>query len=181
MDNRSVIEIWENIKGYEGLYQVSNYGRVKRFNKTKRSKPFKILKPGRNIRNGCLYVVLCRKGKTQSFKIHRLVLETFVGPCPPGMEGCHNNGNPSDNFVDNLRWDTHINNENDKIKHDTLLSGSRHYLSKFNNNQIVEIRELAGKEGMSQRKIAKIYGVSPTTIYKIIKNISYKIKENSYV
>jgi transposase len=46
---------------------------------------------------------------------------------------------------------------------------------------MLEQWELAGKEGMSQRKIAKIYGVSPTTIYKIIKNISYKIKENSYV
>lgn len=103
-----------------------------------------------------------------------MVLETFVGPCSKGMEGCHNDGNPGNNFIGNLRWDTHKNNENDKIEHGTILSGPKHYLSKFNNDQIVKIRRLAEKEGMSQRKIAKIYGVSPTTIYKIINNISYR-------
>jgi hypothetical protein len=50
-------------------------------------------------------------------KVHRLVLETFVGPCPDGMECCHNNGDPADNRLENLRWDTLSSNAYDRVEH----------------------------------------------------------------
>lgn len=47
------------------------------------------------------------------------MLTAFVGPCPDGMEGCHNDGDPHNNRLDNLRWDTRANNARDAIRHGT--------------------------------------------------------------
>lgn len=58
-------------------------------------------------------------GRKSTPRVHRAVLETFVGPCPPGMEACHNNGDRTDNRLENLRWDTHQANERDKVNHGT--------------------------------------------------------------
>jgi len=46
----------------------------------------------------------------KTFRVHRLVLEAFVGPCPHGCEACHRNNDPSDNRIENLRWDTKQSN-----------------------------------------------------------------------
>lgn len=51
--------------------------------------------------------------------VHRLVLEAFVGPCPEGMEGCHGDGDPTNNSLGNLRWDTATSNQLDKVRHGT--------------------------------------------------------------
>ena len=64
--------------------------------------------------SGYLAVTLWRKGQQNTKYVHRLVLEAFVGPCPPGMEACHNNSNPADNRLSNLRWDTRQANHKDK-------------------------------------------------------------------
>jgi hypothetical protein len=70
----------------------------------------------------------------------------FRGPCPPGMEACHNNGDPTDNRLCNLRWDTHANNEADKIRHGTYfirarLKGERNGNSKLTEEEVRLIRE----------------------------------------
>lgn len=52
-------------------------------------------------------------------RVHRLVLEAFIGPCPDGMVGCHTDGDPLNNRLDNLRWDTPSNNNRDKRAHGT--------------------------------------------------------------
>lgn len=69
--------------------------------------------------NGRARVNLHFRGKGKMKLVHRLVAEAFLGSCPPGMEACHNNGNPSDNRLSNIRWDTHKNNEDDKRRHGT--------------------------------------------------------------
>lgn len=51
--------------------------------------------------------------------VHRLVMAAFVGPCPDGIEVCHNNGNPADNRLSNLRYGTHSENQLDQVKHKT--------------------------------------------------------------
>lgn len=86
------IEYWRST-GVTG-YEVSNAGRVRG--------PRGILRPFAGDARGHLKVDLCGR----RVFVHRLVLDAFVGPCPDGMEGCHNNGNPADNRVENLRWDT---------------------------------------------------------------------------
>ena len=69
-------EIWKDIKDYEGLYQVSNFGRVKSMNYNHSGKE-KILKPG-TYKSGYLYVVLYKNNKQKHFSIHRLVAEAFL-------------------------------------------------------------------------------------------------------
>ncbi len=67
--------------------------------------------------NGYLKASLRRDGKYVVVSMHSLMLESFVGPRPEGMIACHNNGNSSDNRIENLRWDTHKSNARDTILH----------------------------------------------------------------
>ena len=66
---------------------------------------------------GYMFVTLWREGERRTARLHRLVLEAFVGPCPDNMVACHDNGDPADNRPDNLRWDTQASNVRDTVKH----------------------------------------------------------------
>ena len=70
------------------------------------------------------FTALCRNGKNYRLSIHRLVLETFIGPCPPGMEANHKDGNKYNSDVDNLEWVTR--SENRKHAFRVGLQSSRH-------------------------------------------------------
>lgn len=113
------MEIWRDIVGYEGSYEVSNCGLVRSWvsgnGLGKRSSP--VLLSLHGMTGG--YVAATLRGK--SCLVHRLVLEAFQGPCPVGMEGCHKDGNSANNRLDNLRWDTPTNNHADKVAHGTDL------------------------------------------------------------
>ena len=117
------IEEWRPVVGYEGSYEVSAHGRVRSVDRTvefkngvRRSFHGRAIKP-QPTKGGHLRVTLCLGDSRRKTRVHRLVLEAFVGPCPEGMEGCHNDGNPQNNHVDNLRWDTRGNNCLDTVKH----------------------------------------------------------------
>lgn len=95
-------EIWKSITDYEGLYEVSNLGRVKSLGNNK-SRKEKILKPAKD-RKGYLYVILCRNGKVKNFKVHRLVAEAFL-PNPEGFpEVNHKDEDKTNNQVENLEF-----------------------------------------------------------------------------
>lgn len=96
-----MLEIFKDIKGYEGLYQVSNLGRVKSLGNNKTRKE-RILKQGQN--KGYLQVSLCKDGKPERFFVHRLVAETFISN-PTGLPQVgHLDENPANNQVKNLCW-----------------------------------------------------------------------------
>ncbi|WP_353935881.1 NUMOD4 motif-containing HNH endonuclease [uncultured Corynebacterium sp.] len=115
----NVEAVWHPVQGYEGLYEVSNAGGVRGVDRT--------LSDGRRWKgralkmaeshNGHLWVMLAKNGAQKRCWVHRLVLEAFVCPRPDGMEGCHNNGDPKDNRVENLRWDARSNNAFDRVLH----------------------------------------------------------------
>ena len=102
-------EIWKDITGYEGLYQVSNMGRVRSTNRTitlangrERTLPSKVLRPGEQ--KGYLHVCLSSRGVETSYLVHRLVAASFLGPIPNGMEVDHINEDHKDNRVSNLQF-----------------------------------------------------------------------------
>lgn len=105
-------EIWKDIEGYEGLYQVSNIGRVKslNYNRTGEEKILKLCKV-----RGYLYVGLCKDGKNKSLKVHRLVATAFI-PNPENKPNIdHINTIRTDNRVENLHWVTQRENVNNPI------------------------------------------------------------------
>ncbi|MCJ7859249.1 NUMOD4 motif-containing HNH endonuclease [Corynebacterium kalidii] len=119
-------EIWKPIPGYEGYYEVSDQGRVKRVarmatDKSGRRKfyPERIKSPRTEKRFGYKLAGLSVGGRGKSIRVHRLVMAAFVGPCPEGMEVCHNNGDPADNRLVNLRYDTRVGNRRDQQRHGT--------------------------------------------------------------
>lgn len=115
------IEQWRPVVGWEGLYEVSDHGRVRslervvQFGCQQRTAPSRILKPGQNV-HGVPFVNLSGGGKRHIRSVHTLVLEAFVGPRTPGYHGCHWNDVKTDNRVENLRWDTASANARDKIR-----------------------------------------------------------------
>jgi len=122
--------------------------------------------------NGYYRVTLCKHGKQYNKTLHRLVLEAFVGPCPPNMECCHNNGIPTDNRLENLRWDTYRKNQLDRVRHGTSdvgkYVGEAGATSKISNRNRRLIMYQYATRLFSQRELGEMYGVHQTTIHYII-------------
>lgn len=157
------MEIWKPVLGYEGIYSVSSFGNV-RNDITKKPKY-----PTITTGDPRPYIGLWRNNKIKIFRIHTLVISAFIGPKPEGMECCHNDGNPQNNHIDNLRWDTSKNNHADKIRHGTTNRGERCGTAKLTQIQVDEIR----KDNRKQSIIAAEYGVRQNTISRIKNKVRW--------
>jgi hypothetical protein len=116
------MEEWRDVPGYEG-YQVSDHGRVRSIRrhgyKIVRGSRLRALKHDeetRKIIKGKVVAIAVTLGK-KKWLVHRLILLAFRGPCPPGKEGCHEDGDGTNNKLSNLRWDTHEGNMADMARH----------------------------------------------------------------
>lgn len=118
-------EKWKPVVGWEGLYEVSDQGRVRSLDRevetSNRHGPCVQKLKGRElkpwaVRTGHLQVNLSRKGQVSAHYVHRLVLEAFRGTCPPGHEACHYDDDPSNNRLENLRWGTSSENSLDMVR-----------------------------------------------------------------
>lgn len=167
-------EVWKDIPGYENLYQISDLGRVKSLYRIVSHSTSgylrlkeRILSVGKDDINR-LSVNLCKNGQAKVFRVHCLVMMVFVGQRPKNYDVCHNDGDPTNNRLSNLRYDTRKNNEKDKIKHGTLCNGEKHPNSKLKKDDVLEIRRLYSRGVLSQYEIAKIYGLHQVTVSQII-------------
>lgn len=168
-------ENWKPLPSFPSHFDISDKGRVKFKERTvlstsgrKRHWPERIL-PLIETSFGYWMVYLWVNGKMRAKKVHSLVLETFVGPKPEGMQCRHLDGNRKNNELTNLRWGTQKENEADKTTHGTLMVGEKHHMSKLTNQQTAEIRKIAA-EGITKTKIALMFDVSRTTISLIVNN-----------
>jgi hypothetical protein len=101
-------------------------------------------------------------------KVHRLVLITFVGPCPPGHEGCHKDGVPAHCSLENLEWGTKSKNALDKFKHGYAAPhGIRNGRRKLSNNEVLEIRKLY-VQGFLQKEISALFNIGVPNISHIV-------------
>ena len=162
------MEIWRDIKSFENLYQVSRQGDVWSIRKQR------LLKPAIQT-GGYLMVSLSRNGKGSSKLIHRLVVESFVGEIAIGMEVNHINGIKIDNRLENLEVVTHTQNVNHNYQRlgVQMPKGSHHWKSKLNEQDIIEILELA-KKGMTRTMIGCQFNVSRDAIDDIVNGRTWK-------
>lgn len=126
-------------------------------------------------RTGHLSVELRRNSlRPRKFLIHRLVLELFVGPCPAGMEGCHKDGDTSNNTLANLYWGTREQNWEDRRRHGrvTRMLGTRNGNAKLTEDAVLLIRKKIGKQ--SQASIAREFGISKSTMSQIASGKTWK-------
>lgn len=106
--------------------------------------------------------------RMRTLQVHRLVLEAFVGPCPPGQEASHLNNRPGDNRVDNLAWRTHVENEGDKRRFGTLVVGAKNGRAKLTPGEVQRIRKLSTTGRWTQREIAARYSVTGSAVWDIV-------------
>lgn len=121
----------------------------------------------RRDRTGYSVVTLRTEARCSPFHVHRLVLLAFVGPCPPGMECCHENGVRTDCRLSNLRWDTPTANNRDRARHGTLPRGEKAGSSKLTEDEVREAKRLH-QEGWPKRRIARHLGVSQRCVQFVL-------------
>lgn len=161
-------EIWKDIPGYEGRYQASTEGRIRSVDhrvrlvahgtETTRLMRGRVLRPGRYCKSGHVSVVLGQGAA--GAPVHQLIARTFLGPVPNGCEVCHNDGNPKNNRLDNLRYDTRTENILDEYYAERTPKG------KLDINRVREIRELI-QAGYSGAEISRMFKISQTRVSRI--------------
>ncbi len=167
-------EIWKDIIEYEGLYQVSNYGRIRSL------ETFVNHRYGKRIRKGKIKTLAVNKGgyhtvnlfkdnETKMLKAHRALMQAFV-PNPENKRTVnHKDGNKLNNHISNLEWATH--KENNIHAHENNLVnikiGEDNAAAHLSNIDILEIRTLSSN-GIRHRTIAKVFDVHENTISGIV-------------
>lgn len=167
-------EIWKDILGYEGQYQISNMGRVKSLGrkvwggKTYYFKEGKILKNKIGKNKPYYYVCLYKNNKQKTFMIHTLVALNFIGERPYKNDICHINGDSSDNRLSNLRYDTRTENFNDMYR-----QGKKNPNGKLSIDEVLEIRRVHREEKLMHKEIAEMFNISLSTVNAIVTRYSY--------
>lgn len=116
------MEVWKDVVGYEGMYQVSNLGRARSVEHVRdngRMVKAKVIAVTNQTGGYSIVSLRDRSGKKATKYIHQLVLRAFVGERPANHDACHCNGDRGDNRLENLRYDTRANNLADRVKHGT--------------------------------------------------------------
>lgn len=156
--------LWKDVPGYAGHYSVSNRGEVF----SVRSQ--KVLRPG-VLALGYHQVQLCFQGKRAQVKVHRIVALAFLGhPPTPLHQVAHNNGNPADNRVENLRWTTAQENQLDRRLHGTAMFGEANPRAKITAEDVAVIRASTKRNC----DLARAYGVSWSQIYSIRRRKTWR-------
>lgn len=175
-------EIWKDVVGWEGLYQVSSHGRVKSLTRMVRGKgesfqerPGTIRKPYSDPETGYQMVKLCDgPQKTKHIRVHILVCTAFHGPKPgPKYHVAHWDGDNGNNRKGNLRWATASENAQDQIRHGRTQQGVKNVNAKLDPDKVREIRRRAamGESGLS---ISKSYKISPSSACHVINRETWK-------
>lgn len=165
-------EIWRWIKGYENLYQISNFGRTKRIYKNGKAK---ILKPWIN-RQGYLQVDLCKKGESHHFPVHQLVAEAFISNPENKPEVNHKFGVKFDCYFENLEWSTRAENVQHSYEMGLNHSGENSCKAKLTNEDAKYIREVyvPNDSEFSAGALARKFNVSSSVILDVIHRKSFK-------
>lgn len=168
-------ENWKDILGYEGLYQVSDLGRVRSLdrevvysNGKVRIFKGKLLKPHIE-KDGRVSIQLSKNGNRKTTKVCRLVALTFIGEKPEGYHVCHNDGNARNNTLMNIRYDIPTENSIDFYRY-----GSKTANGILTIEQVLEIRKLYKTGICSLKELVERFPVSKSAILSIVNRKSFQ-------
>lgn len=172
-------EIWKDIQGYEGLYQISSFGRVKRLerenkfgNKTRVLKEM-IMTPVKN-RHGYMGLNIAIDKKMKAHSIHRLVATHFIKNIDNLPEVNHIDGDKNNNVASNLEWCTRKENMSHAISAGLINhKGDNSPIAKLTNEDVKRIRQVYNSETRTYEDLAEEYGVGGSTIGRIIRKEVY--------
>lgn len=178
-------EIWKDIEGYNGLYKISNTGRIIAYSRQRegysykakrkttriyKEKELKITKGERYY-----FIILMKNGKYRTELLHRLIAKAFISNPYNKPNINHIDFNTFNNSISNLEWCTQYENIHHTMNNgrNKQLKGSECGKSKFNDIQVFEIRNMK-KQGISEKEISEKYKVSKSCINRIINFKAYK-------
>lgn len=182
---RHAPEVFVDIPGYEGYYQVSNYGNVRSLDRVIKEKTGKtqtlkgrVLKQRTNP-GGYRYIELGKNGTKVTFAIHHLVAQAFM-PNPGNKRTVnHIDGNKLDNSLINLEWATYSENLEHAYKTglrravESSEVASKNYKRKLTEQQVREIKLLIAAKSLTLKQIANQYNVGRSTIGSIKSDRSW--------
>lgn len=170
-------EQWKPVIGFEGYYEASDHGRVRRIVTRGGRAAERVLRPG-NRREYANYV-LCVENKTTTVSAHRTVWEAFNGAIPDGMQINHLNGDKRDNRLANLETCTHSEN---MIHAYAALGrdprrpqrGTKNGRAKLDERGVALVRQLR-REGWTQQRIADHVGIDQTGVSALLRGVTWKV------
>jgi hypothetical protein len=174
-----MIEIWKDIKGYEGLYQVSNLSRIKSLSRKQKNRytyfftKEMIVNPHLSYQ-GYLMFDLRRDNKRKCVYLHRIVALHFIPVVENKPTINHKNGIKTDNRIQNLEWCTQKENVHHACKNNLMnpVKGSNHYRTSLKEEDVIKIREES--KDHSQKYLSIKYKVSRDTIKFILSRRTWK-------
>lgn len=171
-------ERWLPVVGYEGYYEVSDYGRVRSARRPVNSWRGPIWlksKPRLAARSehGYMRVKLHKGGKGQMCHVHLLVMEAFVGPKAEGQETRHLDGDRTNNLLSNLCYGTKKENADDRKRHGTHPAEEKNPRAILSVEAVRDIRRRYAEGGISQRQLANEYGVVQVQISRVVRGVSW--------
>jgi hypothetical protein len=157
-------EEWRPVAGYEGFYEVSSLGRIRTIGGGKARTHGRILKPTLTT-TGYERVALSAANVSRTMKVHQMVAAAFIGARPAGAYVLHNDGNPLNNRMENLRYGNARDNLADAVKHGTWAPrrGEAASKAKLTVDDVLTIRGASETTAV----LAARYGLDPTSIRDI--------------
>lgn len=179
-------ETWKDIENFEGFYQVSSHGKVKRLNGTVkrfqqgRKEPIiqpikeKVLALTKNVKSGYPTVQLCKEGVCKVKTVHTLVANAFLEK-PKDLTGyiqvCHEDGNPENAYYRNLRFDNPVGNAKDRHKHGTDAKGENNPAAIVTEKEVARIKRLL-QESDTIKEVSDMTGYG----YSLVRSISQGVR-----
>lgn len=171
-------EEWRPVPDFEGLYEVSSYGRVRSLPRAMWQKNARrFVTRGGRVLVGCVQagyrqVTITKRGRYCVRHVHTLVAAAFLGARPAGMLICHKDGVSLNNASANLRYDSPQGNSDDMKLHGTVLRGERHGYAKLDTADVIFMREIA--PAFSRPELAGIFGVCLSQVENILLRRQWK-------
>lgn len=175
MSTFEVVEIWKDIPGFEGYYQASNLGNIKTLARLVVQSPTRTAMRSERVlkqkvsHDGRMQISLSIDKVRSYYNVHRLIAFCFIGEQPSKLhEINHKDGNPQNNFYQNLEWVSKSYN----IKHAWQIGlknqdGEKNPSSKLTEKDVYEIRDLTKHTKLKNKEIAEMYSVSDSLIYQV--------------